>query len=56
MDTNLFNKLTEERTVPEAVLVSVFPKNGDDAAIHAAEASLAELERLLENVRQDRTK
>lgn len=48
MDNNLFNKLTEERTVPEAVLVSVFPKSGDDAAIHAAEASLAELERLLE--------
>lgn len=42
---NFFNKLTEEESAPEAVLAAVFPKGGDT---RAAEASLAELERLLE--------
>lgn len=48
MDNNFFNKLTEDNALPEAILVSVFPKGGDPAAIRAAEASLSELERLLE--------
>ena len=45
MDTIFKNALLEQNEVPEAILVSVFPKGEDPSD---REASLAELERLLE--------
>lgn len=45
MDTIFKNALFEQNEVPEAILVSVFPKGQDPSD---REASLAELERLLE--------
>ena len=47
MDTIFKNALFEQNEVPEAILVSVFPKGQDPSD---REASLAELERLLNDM------